>query len=406
VWLAAAGAVRPAPAQTPSLALDSSYSCVMCHIDHRRAFLTGVHADRGIRCHDCHGGDPAARTEAGAHSRRFLGRPTKSQIATLCASCHSDPNRMRQFGLRSDEFAGLKESRHGQLLERGDPNAPTCTDCHEAHLIRRATDARSNTHPTNIPVLCARCHADKALMARYGIPTNQFEQYASSAHGRALFQDRNFAAPTCVGCHGSHSALPPGVSQVADVCGRCHQLVREAFNRGPHAAPAARGQLSGCIACHSNHGTEHVAPGAIAAACGRCHPAGTHGAAVADSLQARAVAATEELAAAGAAIARLERAGRPTAEALVRYEGARTSFGELAQIQHSLDMNALEDLGLKVASAARTVEESADVAAEGRWEHKLLLVPVWFLALAVLVLARYVRAEARDRHEGRGRPPE
>lgn len=396
--LAAAGALlaaipaAPVAAQEPGAAVDSSYGCVVCHIDHRRAFFSGVHAERGIRCADCHGGNPATLTRAQAHSGRFLGRPAKRQIAALCSSCHADPNQMRQFGLRSDEMAALHTSRHGQLLERGDQNAPTCTDCHEAHLIRRATDARSNTNPLNIPGLCATCHRDPERMKPYGIPTTQFEEYSASAHGIALFERRNFAAPTCVGCHGSHSALPPGVTQVADVCGRCHELVRSAFSRGPHASAAARGALPGCTGCHSNHGTEHVAPASVAEACGRCHAAGSRPAAVADSLEARVLEVEEAMAAGRAAMAELERAGRPLADAELRYRTALTAHRQLALVQHSLQLDALEDLTLQVLSSVRTIEQAAEVAAEQRWEHKLLLVPVWFLALAVMVLARFMIA--------------
>lgn len=392
----AAGDGRGAVAQERALGIDSSYGCVVCHIDHRRAFLSGVHAERGIRCADCHGGNPAAPTVAAAHVGGFLGRPSKRQITTLCASCHADPNRMRQFGLRSDEMVALRTSRHGQLLDRGDDNAPTCTDCHEAHLIRRATDARSNTNPLNIPGLCARCHADTNRMAAYGIPADQFAEFSASAHGEALFRMRNVAAPTCVSCHGSHSALPPGVTEVADVCGRCHALVREAFNRGPHGASRGRGAVSGCTACHSNHGTEHIAPDAVAEACAACHAAGTAAAAVADSMEARVLEASHLMETAVGAMARLEAAGRPVTDAGLRYRTALTAYRQMAQVQHSLDLETLETLTLQVLSSARTIEEAAAVAAEQRWEHELLLIPVWFLALAVVILARYRMAESDE----------
>lgn len=378
-----------APAQARGMAIDSSYGCVVCHIDHRRSFFSGVHAERGIRCADCHGGNPEALALPAAHGGRFLGAPGKRETLVLCSSCHADPDQMRQFGLRSDEMAALRTSRHGQLLTRGDGNAPTCTDCHEAHLIRRATDARSNTHPLNIPGLCAECHADADRMRPYGIPTDQFAEYSASAHGEALFRDRNLAAPTCVGCHGSHAALPPGVTEVADVCGRCHSLVRDAFNRGPHREAAAQGRIPGCTACHSNHGTEHVAVDEIANACGRCHAGGTPAADVADTLEARVREVTDLMAAAEEAMAQLETAGRPLADARLQYRAAHTAYRRLAQVQHSLQVDALEELTLQVISSVRTIEESAEVAAEHRWEHKLFLIPVWFLALAVVVLARY-----------------
>ncbi|MDH3495890.1 MAG: cytochrome c3 family protein [Gemmatimonadota bacterium] len=388
-------AALPADAQVPALGMDSSYGCTVCHAEHRRAFFTGVHAERGIRCHDCHGGNPTALERPAAHTGRFLGHPTKRQIATLCASCHSDPDRMRQYGLPTGQLAELHTSRHGQLLERGNPDAPTCTDCHESHLIRRTTDARSNTHPLNIPVLCARCHTDRTLMGKYGLRTNEFAEFAASAHGVALFQQENFAAPTCVGCHGSHSALPPGLTQVTDVCGHCHTLVRDAFARGPHGPVAARGAMQGCLACHGNHATVVVPSDSLAETCTRCHAAGTAQATLGVQLEERLVRAEGELHEAEAAIASLVRAGRDVVDARLRLRTARTAYLQIAQVEHSLDLDALDDLGLVVATATQAIGAAEESALEQRWEHKLLLVPVWFLALAVVVLAWFRLSEAQ-----------
>ncbi|HEY6059120.1 MAG TPA: cytochrome c3 family protein, partial [Gemmatimonadales bacterium] len=180
--------------------LDTTYGCVACHADKRTAFVQGVHAERGIRCHDCHGGDPNAFALPAAHRGRFIGAPDKVATVALCGSCHSDPNRMRQYGLPSGQVAEFRTSQHGRLLLVGhDLDAPTCTDCHDAHTILRPDDARSTVYPTNIPATCARCHEDKVLMAKYKLPTDQVERYRQSAHGVALFRNQNFASPTCVG---------------------------------------------------------------------------------------------------------------------------------------------------------------------------------------------------------------
>ena len=39
-------------------------------------------------------------------------------------------------------------------------------------------------------------------MSKYGLATDQFTEYRRSAHGTGLFDDQNFASPTCTGCHG------------------------------------------------------------------------------------------------------------------------------------------------------------------------------------------------------------
>jgi len=152
--------------------------------------------------------------------------------------------------------------------------------------------------------------------------------------------------------------------------------------------------MSGCTACHSNHGTEHVAPDEVAEACAQCHVAGTHAAAVADSLEERVHEASHAMEVAQEAMVQLAAAGRPIADMELRYRTALTAYRQMAQAQHSIQIDVLEDLALRVLSSTRTIEEAAEVAAEERWEHKLLLIPVWFLALAVVVLARFRIGEA------------
>ncbi len=400
-------AARPAPTVAQAgggqvtIPPDTAYGCIACHADKRTAFVMGVHADRGIRCHDCHGGDPAATVLPTAHRGRFVGKPDKVAIVSLCGSCHSDPDRMRQYGLPSGQVAELRTSRHGQLLlNRRDFHAPTCTDCHDAHMILRPDDARASTYPTNIPATCARCHQDATLMARYGLPTDQFERFRRSAHGVALFDDQNFAAPSCVGCHGTHSALPPTVTEIANVCGRCHVLVSQAFAAGPHAAAARDGRIAGCVGCHGNHDTERVPAERIAATCGRCHAAGTRAHALGTEIEQDVVQATADLHAAEEAIGRLTRAGRETGDAQFRYRTALTAYLQIAEVQHNLDVERLEELTRRVRSISRDLQGIADVAEEHRWEHQLFLVPVWFFALATLALALLAlrRLERGSRH--------
>ena len=366
---------------------DTTYGCVACHAEKRNAFVLGVHAERGIRCHNCHGGDPSAFTLPGGHRGNFIGKPSKAAIVQLCGSCHSNPDRMRQYRIPTGQVAEFRTSRHGQLLlAHNDQNAPTCTDCHDAHTILRPDDARSTVYPMNIPRTCAKCHDDKRKMAPYHIPTDQMERYTRSAHGIALFQEQNFAAPTCVGCHGSHSALPPAGTEVIGVCSRCHQLVGEAFAGGPHANLHQAGKPAGCLACHSNHDTERVPTDHIAATCTRCHQAGSHAAQLGTEIQARAQHATDDLRTADSAIQRLVRAGVPTGDARFRYQTALTSYLQIAVAQHSLDVDRLDDLGRRVNSISRDLRSMADVADERRWEHKLLLVIVWFFAIGALAL--------------------
>ncbi len=388
--------------QQEDIIVDPEYSCVVCHTEMRRAFLLGVHSERGIRCHDCHGGDPTGFEVATAHGGpNYSGSLDKFQTVELCSSCHSDPDQMRQYGLPAGQLAEYRTSRHGQLLlGLEDQNAPTCTDCHDAHTILPPNDARSNVYPTNTVTTCARCHENESLMSQYGLSTDQVRMHRESTHGVELLANKNFAAPACVDCHGSHAALPPRVVQITDVCGQCHVLVRRAFYEGPHGQAALAGALPGCTACHSNHGTERVDPDKVAATCTRCHDRDGTAALVGMEIQEEVSHATEELRSAEEAIHNLLRAGRNVTDINFRFESALTAYSQMAQAQHSLDLDHLEDLGRQVASVSRDIRAAEEVAAEHRWEHKLILIPVWFLTLSGCVLAWFkLRALAKGDRE-------
>ncbi|MEJ2320187.1 MAG: cytochrome c3 family protein [Gemmatimonadales bacterium] len=380
-------------------AQEGRYGCVICHKENRRDFAEGVHSAQGIVCHDCHGGDPEALEAEAAHAGDFIGRPTKLETVRICGECHSDPNRMRPFGLPADQAAEMRTSRHGELLfYHDDPNAPTCTDCHDSHTIRPPEDARSDVHPLNIMGTCIACHDDEAIMSQYGIPTGQGEVYRASAHGVGLYEKYNLAAPTCVSCHGSHSALPASATEVADVCSHCHRLVGQAFYDGPHGPAARAGKMPGCLGCHSNHDTELVPIHGIEAVCRGCHQeAGSDAVQMGAEIQILAERASQNVRFAEEAIDELQAAGRETDDARFRFRSALTDYHLMGPAQHSLDLETLEDLGRKVSSVSANIRNRAEVMEEQRWEHTLLLVPTWFLALAAVFLATVlVRQGRRD----------
>ena len=365
--------------------LDPSYGCLVCHKDKRATFQLGLHSDRGIRCHDCHGGDPSSFEIDGAHGGDFRGVLGKLVTVEVCSSCHGDPDQMRQYGLPADQIAELRTSRHGQLLlDQENLDAPSCADCHDPHVTLRADDARSSVYPTNISKTCSRCHDDESLVSPYGIPTGQVAEHARSRHGAALNREGNFAAPTCVGCHGSHAALPPQVSEISNVCGHCHVNVRRAFESGPHGRA---GIGFGCTACHSNHDTERVPTGEVAEHCHRCHEPDSAAGTLGEEIELVLTRAEGEIDLAGEAVRELARAGHEISDDLFRYRAAYSDAQMLAGLQHSLDLERLEDVGRLVASASRDIRNRAEVSAEERWEHRLFLIPVWFFALGVVFMA-------------------
>ncbi len=405
VALALAALAPDAPAQQPvprAMGVDTANQCLACHAAQREAATVGVHSQQGVRCVDCHGGNPDVAALPAAHQGGFVGRLNKVQTAELCGSCHSDPNKMRAYGLPTGQLAQFRTSKHGQLLfGSGNTDAPTCTDCHGTHIIYPPYDARSRVYPTNIPGTCAHCHADTKLMAKYHLRTDQLEQFRTSAHGVALFQQQNFAAPTCISCHGAHSALPPTGGEIASVCGQCHQLVDQAFQQGPHGLASKAGSLHGCLACHSNHGTERVAAGNIAATCDKCHASNTKLHQMGIDLQRRVVQAQQDMASAARAIDLLSAAGAQVGYYKFRYQSALTYYRQIAQAQHSLDLEKVDGLARRVRSVSVDLTTASDTKQENRWEHKLVLVPVWFLSLSAIVLAWLALRAVRRTGDGR-----
>lgn len=274
------------------LAAQPRDTCVECHLamegDIQKPALMikdDIHVANKLSCSDCHGGDRFSDDPSVAMSaaKGFIGKPKRTAIPQLCAKCHSNPDFMRRYQpqQRVDQYELYKTSVHGKRLAEGDENVATCIDCHSVHDIRAVKNVLSPVHPLQLPDTCGRCHADSKKMAKYGIPTNQLENYRSSVHWAAL-KKGDLSAPNCASCHGNHGAKPPEVGSVAAVCGSCHVLFDQLYEKSVHQPifSAASGG-GGCIVCHSNHGIHQpstamlVGPNAV---CSTCHDPGTPGA--------------------------------------------------------------------------------------------------------------------------------
>jgi len=211
----------------------------------------------------------------GAHGPELSALRDPRAAVESCGGCHSDVERMRAFGLRTDQLSLYWTSRHGaKLAEDGDPRVATCTSCHGVHAVLSSSDPRSPVSPAEQIDTCGRCHADAALMADYGLPADTVAQFRGSVHGQALLEQGNQAAPACSACHGSHGATPPRFADITQVCGHCHSTVQDFFADSPHTRDGAPVQ---CVSCHASHAVTRPSPAMLLGDepghCGDCHTA-------------------------------------------------------------------------------------------------------------------------------------
>ena len=272
-----------------AVATKAPTSCLACHANEDKAkhFTVEVHAQVGLSCHDCHGGNPDPKLDDDMPSAMdpkfkanpFRGAPKRAEVPEFCGRCHSSAGFMKKFNtaMRVDQVTEYWTSKHGELLKKGDPNVATCIDCHSVHDIRRKSQTDAPVYPTHVAETCSRCHSDAKKMAGYHIPTDQFARWKVSVHANAMFVKNDLTAPTCNDCHGNHGATPPGVDQVAFVCGNCHLREADLFRKSnkahdweQHNTFLATGAKCGdchddqrknltvakfneCVTCHENH---------------------------------------------------------------------------------------------------------------------------------------------------------
>jgi hypothetical protein len=383
-------------------------SCVGCHAHQNDQRLAGpaklaeedIHHTQGISCAGCHGGDPTATEKASAMDphKGFRGKFKPQEIPEMCGSCHSDATFMLRYApnIPTDQLAQYRTSKHGLALAKGDTEVATCISCHGAHGIRPPSDARSPVYPTHIVDTCGHCHANRQLMAKYGIKGDEVELYKKSVHYADLVEKNDLSAPTCKSCHGAHGATPPGISSVANVCGTCHAIQAERFDLSPHKDAFAAIEQPACEACHSNHDIGHPSDSFIGIAkgqvCGYCHSEGDDGAKAAAAIAAVLGTSRTGVEAATARVAKVERAGMLMDDAKVKLEDAHQSY-VMAEVEiHTVSLARVKAETAKVDGDTRAADRlAAKAEAEIRYRRTGLFVSLGVILVAMVLLIFKVR---------------
>ena len=210
--------------------------CGTCHEDEEKAhelglkkhdalahFRDSIHGQslfkKGLifapSCNDCHG---VHDIKPGAD---VTSRTNRARISETCTTCHKGVEKI------------YAKSVHGELLAKGDPDAPVCTDCHTAHDIERPSNAHFKA---NSDQSCGKCHQDR------------LEKYHETYHGKAMALGMTNVAPdvaACYDCHGHHDVLPHtnpesrlSSANIVGTCQQCHAGVGVSFTQyQPHADP-------------------------------------------------------------------------------------------------------------------------------------------------------------------------
>lgn len=125
--------------------------CIECHSTlpdplgtPAKLWPSSVHAENGISCDACHGGDPKDAAHAMDRTRGFLGAPKEVDIPAFCGRCHP--------GVLKDYSA----SPHGMALGKG---GPSCVTCHGNHAVVKASLDLINEKN------CTKCHTFERAQA-------------------------------------------------------------------------------------------------------------------------------------------------------------------------------------------------------------------------------------------------
>ena len=224
--------------------------CANCHAETAAKYEVSVHAQArrassdsvAAACKDCHGTHDILSSKNPDAPTYHLNLPA------MCGHCHGNAEIIRKGRIAiGNVVAQFQDSIHGQALSKsGLMVAPDCKDCHNAHDIRRKTDASSTVFRATVPATCGKCHEGVARL------------YGTGVHGQALAKG-NPVAPVCVTCHSAHRIQRAEGStwkaQVLRECGTCHAESVRTYRDTFHGQETRLGfmRVATCADCHGAH---------------------------------------------------------------------------------------------------------------------------------------------------------
>jgi hypothetical protein len=372
---------------------------MVCHGDKKTEYLKSIHSEKDIFCADCHGGDPTSLDPEVSMSSKagFKGKLSKKEAVLLCGNCHSDKKRMKQYGVSTDQLEYYRTSLHGiALFEKNDQNVAGCIDCHGSHTITSVKDPSNKIFPTKLPQTCAACHSDKKMMEQYQLPYNTLEEYASSVHGKALLEKNDRSAPSCASCHGNHGATPPGVTEVENVCGKCHINTETYFAKSPHLEAMKKKKMSQCTSCHGNHAIKYPDLSMFDQICADCHENSSGAYKKGQQIKSLILVADEEITKAKGLIVKAKSKGQDISGYETQLEQTNTDMLEVLPVTHTLNLAEIEKITNNARSVAGEITSSVDKYLKSVEMRKVGLGAVWLFILFVSIIL-YLKVKRADK---------
>lgn len=178
-------------------------------------------------------GTAHAQTQAPAQPKPQAPQST----VPVCAGCHEQSHQsifLTAHGAKNDAQGSMCQTCHGDATEHlKDPTAAKP----QGPLTSKTATAGEKT------AVCLMCHTSNRHLAFWDV----------GAHARNEV--------TCTNCHNIHNSPGPAVvapfttsfrANEADICGRCHQQVRNATLKPSHH-PIIENKIK-CSDCHNPHG--------------------------------------------------------------------------------------------------------------------------------------------------------
>ncbi|MCF7804429.1 MAG: cytochrome b/b6 domain-containing protein [Candidatus Marinimicrobia bacterium] len=269
--------------------------CGMCHYDTQEQWQNSSH---GL---SVQAGHEDAATCSSCHTAHYVYPPSDS-LSTVsrsnewetCAKCHENEELIEEYDIPQPEAVEMyKTTVHGrELIDQGNLEAASCSDCHGSHKILAGRNIESTMHKMNVPETCGQCHSEI------------YSKFEQSIHGESL-SDGNWEAPSCTDCHGEHSIQRTETEgsrvskkrQAEQTCADCHNDPDLAAKYGfgaanqvstyqdsYHGLAVLRGaeDAASCADCHNAHlilpqddPESSIARSNIAETCGDCHEGAT-----------------------------------------------------------------------------------------------------------------------------------